>query len=157
LRSCVRNSEGILSGGRNNLPATSPEPCLFIIFGATGDLMHRKLLPALSRLAANGTLSDKSQILGVGRSVLNDEGFRAQARKALEAAKKPGAASGPDTAQWCDQHLHYRSIKQEEIGSVAKEIEALERQHSLPGNRIFYLSLPPEAFGPTVTALGEAG
>ena len=147
---------GIPSGERNSLATTSPEPCLFAIFGATGDLMHRKLLPALARLAANGKLPAGSQILGVGRSVLNDEGFRAQARKVLELAKTPNA-SGQDVAQWCDRHLHYRSIKQEEIGSVAKEIEALEREHSLPGNRIFYLALPPEAFEPTVIALGEAG
>ncbi len=140
------------------MPEAHVEPCLFVLFGATGDLVHRKLLPALYNLGSQGKLGDRCRILGVSRtSDLNDESFRAVARKALEAAKvtvpNPGVAG-------LDGRLHYRPLgqgKPEDFKALAREIEALERKHGLPGNRVFYLALPPQAFPNTIAGLGQAG
>ena len=63
------------------------EPCVVVIFGATGDLMKRKLMPALCRLTDQGCL-ESVRILGVGRSPMTDEEFQAQVREALNDSKK---------------------------------------------------------------------
>ena len=62
-------------------------PHIFVVFGATGDLMKRKLLPALYHLAQDGRLGERFKILGIARNELSDESFRAWAREALEKAK----------------------------------------------------------------------
>ena len=121
----------------------SPERCLFIIFGATGDLNRRKLLPALERLAQRGILAG-SHILGVGRSTdMDDAGFRKLAREVV----------GDDTREWCDSCVHYRTLSD----GLAAEIQTLETTHHLNGNRVFYLALPPDAFGTTIESIGRAG
>ncbi len=140
------------------MPEARIEPCLFVIFGATGDLMHRKLLPALYRLGSQGKLGEHCHILGVSRtSDLDDEGFRSLARKALEAAK---VESRNPVATALDERLHYRPIghgSADDFQALAKEIEALERKHGLPGNRVFYLALPPQAYPNTIAGLDRAG
>src|SRR6266478_4745602 len=82
------------------------EPCLFVVFGATGDLNRRKLLPALYELSRRNFLTN-SQILGVSRSTeMNDAAFRARAQDVVKSIKDEPDGSG----SWCDQCLHYRSI-----------------------------------------------
>lgn len=140
------------------MPEANTEPCLFVCFGATGDLMRRKLLPALYRLASHGKLGDRFQILGVSRPTdLDDKAFRSLARKALEDAKIDMATPG---SRWCDERVHYRSMgrgRADDFRALGAEIEALEKKHGLPGNRILYLALPPQAFPNTIAGLGQAG
>jgi len=120
-----------------------PQPCLFVVFGATGDLNKRKLLPALARLVERGVLAD-SHILGVARSTeMDDRAFREMAHEIV----------GEGRRAWCDACVHYRSMND----SLASEIEALEKKNNLPGNRIFYLALPPQSFAPTIEVLGSSG
>jgi glucose-6-phosphate 1-dehydrogenase len=123
--------------------------CLFIIFGATGDLARRKLIPALYSLARHGLLAG-TQILGVSRSRdLGDAGFRKLVRDSAEAPP-----------EWCDTCVHYRSIGEggvDDFQRLAAEIHSIERQFSLSGNRVFYLALPPDAFSPTIEGIGNAG
>lgn len=80
------------------------DPCLFIVFGATGDLACRKLLPAMYRLNNQGRLPDQLKILGVSRSDMDDVRFRSKVRKALESAR---VGSSESVGRWCEQHLHY--------------------------------------------------
>jgi glucose-6-phosphate 1-dehydrogenase len=130
-------------------------PHLFVVMGGTGDLMRRKLLPGLFFLSSKGFL-EKSVILGVARDTdLNDEGFRTWAREALTEQRFSAEELGP----WCDCCLHYQAVGGGSDGfeSLAKRIEDIERAHGLPGNRTFYLALPPNAFPPTIRHLGEAG
>ncbi len=135
----------------------TPEPSLIVILGATGDLMRRKLLPALARLAMQGLFHERSRILGAARSKeQGDHSFRAWAREAVTEA-----AVGPDdqTARWCDEHLFYQAIPTGKVADyrvLGSRIEAIEREAGLPGNRIFYLALPPEAFPATINGLGQA-
>ncbi|MFQ5795436.1 MAG: glucose-6-phosphate dehydrogenase [Candidatus Bipolaricaulia bacterium] len=137
---------------------THVEPHLFVVMGGTGDLMHRKLLPALYHLFIQGLLNDRSQILGVARSTdPDDNSFRADAREALVDA---GLVTDEQAGRWCDQCLHFQSIAQrseKDYRALAARIEALEQEHNLPGNRVFYLALPPPGFPGTITGLGQAG
>ena len=130
----------------------SVEPHLFVILGASGDLTSRKLLPALYEMITRQGLGEGCRILGVSGSPLNDESFRARAREALEEA----GYSDDDLAAWCDRALHYERARGE-YEAVADRIKALEDDYGLPGNRVIYLALPPQAFQTTIEGLGRAG
>jgi glucose-6-phosphate 1-dehydrogenase len=128
-----------------------------VIFGATGDLMQRSLLPALRRLARAGHIERNTVILGAARSTqYDDASFR---RLAREAFAKAGIAD--DAAdRWCEECLFYQSVgeeKLEDYAALAERIRCLERDFGLPGNRVLYLSLPPIAFPSTIERLGEVG
>ncbi len=134
------------------------DPCLFIIFGATGDLMRRKLLPALYQLTRAGELPAHCRILGVGRDgKLTDDRFRQEACTALA---KAGLAVTRSMRQWCEASLHYQAMGAGDaaaFAALAARITALERGRRLQGNRVLYLALPPVAFPPTIEALGKGG
>ncbi len=134
----------------------APPPHLFVVFGATGDLARRKLLPAVYRLTREGFLDGAQRVLGVARSTdTDDASFRALAREALLDAGVPA----DELARWCDECLYYQPLPgaPEDHAALARRIEALEREHGLPGNRVFYLAVPPKAFPATIDGLGEAG
>lgn len=122
-------------------------PALLVILGATGDLTRRKLLPALGALDARGELPRPFVVLGVARDPHPDDAaFRAIARDVLP--------------RFLDTQVHYQTIGDgapSDFARIAADIESLEREHGLPGNRIFYLALPPQAFEPTIEGLGAAG
>ncbi len=139
-------------------PAATSEPHVFVILGATGDLVRRKLLPALYRLGQrHGQMDERCAIIGVARSTgLDDESYRAWASQALEAIGIPA----DEARRWCKQCLHYFSIGPGAIDhyyGLGARIHAVEAERRLPGNRVFYLALPPATFGDTLTRLGEAG
>ena len=126
---------------------------IFVVFGATGDLAKRKLLPALHRLSEQ-SLDAKTLILGVGREKeFDDESWRRWVREELEHIH------GRDLREWCDRHLHYYAMDafNDDFNDLRLRIEQLEKDAELPGNRVFYLSIPPSLFTATVTGLGDAG
>lgn len=133
------------------------EPHVFVIFGATGDLTSRKLLPAMYNLSAHGILKGKSKILGVARNPnFDDRSFRSWASEVLE---KAGFSKDEQTTNWCDKCLHYHSIGGGSVKDYKKlslRIGELEKTHNLPGNRAFYLALPPKAFPGAIKGLGES-
>ena len=126
------------------------EPFLFVVLGATGDLMATKLLPALYKLSTSGHV-DRFIILGVARRDIGDGGFRAFAMEALRRAGLAPKRGG------CNGCLYYHPLKGRDYRALAARIEKLERAHSLSGNRVFYLALPPQAFPGAVEGLGRAG
>jgi glucose-6-phosphate 1-dehydrogenase len=134
------------------------EPHIFVIFGATGDLMQRSLLPALHNLASQGHIGSDTKILGAARSTeYNDAGFR---KLALESFAKAKITPIDDLSRWCDESLYYQSAgaeKLEDYAALAEKIRDLESKHGLRGNRVFYLALPPMAFPATIDKLGEVG
>ena len=138
-----------------NVRVSPDDPCVFVIFGGTGDLMRRKLLPSLFRLEQNGALTKDCQILGVARDRgLTDKQFRAWARKALGEL-----GLSPSDPHWCDNCLHYQAVdpgSADDFNALAARIEALEGKRG-SGNRVLYLALPPVAFEGTIDALGKAG
>jgi len=136
---------------------TSAERHLFVVLGATGDLMQRKLLPALYRLSDRGDLPAGSGILGVARRPLDDAGFRDAAAGWLRAE---GVGPEEKVAAFCRESLAYHRLENETaagFGRLREAIERVERERRLGGNRIFYLALPLEAMGPTLEGLGTAG
>ena len=139
------------------MAAVTVEPHLFIVLGGTGDLMHRKLLPALYRLSAGGILKNPL-ILGVGRkTTVGDDSFRIWAQEAL-AASGPGGQGA--AAPWCAGCLHYQPLDspgENDYRALGARVAALEEKYQLPGNRVFYLAIPPNDLPEIIAGLGEAG
>jgi glucose-6-phosphate 1-dehydrogenase len=137
---------------------TPSEPCLFVILGATGDLMGRKLFPALYRLRKRGLLPDHSVVLGVDvRTDVNDDSFRDRCRTELIASGVPEAELPP---RFTGGNLLYQALPKGDAGdyqALAERIAAIEKEKQLSGNRVLYLALPPAAFPPVISALGQAG
>jgi glucose-6-phosphate 1-dehydrogenase len=130
------------------------QPHLFVILGGKGDLMHRKLLPALYRAYLQGHLPSGCLFMGAARdTVTTDESFRDWALGALDDA---GFDIDERARRWVAESLYYQSVRQG-YGPLAERVAALEEAHRLPGNRIFYLAMPPSAFPGAITGLGEAG
>lgn len=128
------------------------QPHLLVIFGATGDLARRKLIPAFHHVLTRHGLKGRSRVLGVATSQLGDEEFRRLAAKALAEA---GVAS-EEAESWCASDLFYQDLEGGMEG-VAQRVRQLEEEAALPGNRIFYLALPPQVFPQTVDGLGAVG
>ncbi len=131
--------------------------CLFVILGATGDLVRRKLLPALYQISQQANLGDRLKIMGVSRSDMDDRAFRTMARTAFEST---GVNRDKAVGRWCEQHLYYCSLgawETDRFRALAQRIGELDSRYELPGNRVFYLALPPQMFPPAITGLGQAG
>ena len=128
---------------------------LVVIFGATGDLYRRKLLPALYELLAQYDLVDRCTILGVATTDLDDEGFREMSHEALQVA----GHGDVDCETWCNRVLHYQVVGRDAstYSEVQKRVAQLEGDLGLDGNRIYYLALPPPAFSPVLGALEDHG
>lgn len=140
------------------MSSTPVDRHVFVVLGGSGDLMRRKLLPALWHLSARGDLRRRALVLATARrSHLDDESYRQWAREALtEASLSPD----DQAAGWCDQCLHYQALGEEtpaDYAALAQRLEALEQQHDLPGNRLLYLAIPPASVPLVVQRLGEAG
>ncbi len=137
--------------------STVPEPHVFVILGGTGDLAGRKLLPAIFHLSRDGHLSERSAILGVSRDEeMNDAAYRSWARDALERS----GLDPEELAAWCDANLYYHAIGKggpDEYRALCGRIEWLEKSLDLPGNRAFYLALPPGAFPSSIEGMAAAG
>jgi glucose-6-phosphate 1-dehydrogenase len=127
--------------------------------GATGNLTRLKLFPALYKLFERGVLSGKCVILGVARkSDIDDRGFRKLAHDIIKSTN----IEIDDTKflNWCNECVFYQSLGKaslEDYKKLADRIDSIERERNIPGNRVFYMALPPKAFPPSVTSLGESG
>ncbi len=137
---------------------TAPPADLFVVLGATGDLMERKLIPALYAISA-GTAGEtrRLRILGSSRRPWKDEEFRDYAIDALVSGKcAPPAAA----RTWAEATVGFQSTPEdlsEGLGPLAQRIAEEEARYRLSGNRVLYLALPAVAFPPTIRAIGEAG
>jgi len=131
------------------------EPHLFVIFGATGDLAKRKLIPALYHLMQSREVAERCYVLGTARSDWSDDDFRGAAKDAL----RDNGYSDDAVSRWCTRHLFYECLGDagDDFGSLRQRIEQIERHFDLPQNRAFYLSLPPSVYASTITGLGEVG
>ena len=128
---------------------------LFVIIGGTGDLARRKLLPSLYRLVTERGIADQAIVLGVGTSNLTEKEFRDDARTALVES----GLTADQLGSWCDDIIFYHRISREPDAyeQLAKRIHELESEQGLPGNRAFYLALPPQIFPTAIEGLGNAG
>jgi len=135
-----------------------PEPCSIVIFGATGDLTHRKLVPALYNLAAEGNLSTSLNVVGFARRDKNDEIFR---RELGEAAHKFSRRK-IDDALWgsfAESLFYHRSAFDDAQGyiSLARRLDELDARRGTSGRRLFYLAAGPDQFPVILENLHRSG
>ena len=132
-------------------------PQAIVIFGVTGDLAKRKILPALYNLAAEGLLPDRLAVVGYGRSDWDDEALRDHARAAVEEFSRTEI----DEDEWArfGSSLAFVRGSFDSIGmtGLADRLAALDRERGTDARRLYYLATPPSAFPVIVGALGEAG
>jgi glucose-6-phosphate 1-dehydrogenase len=133
-----------------------PEPFALTIFGASGDLTQRKLMPALYSLVFRGLLPDAFAILGVSRMEAADDVFREHMRQAVIDHSRDEFRE--DVWQQLAERLFFVTADVSAAGSeaLAARLDELDETHGTSGNRVYYLAVPPKAFGPIVTALGNA-
>ena len=128
-----------------------------VIFGASGDLTQRKLVPALHSLSCGGLMPDRFTVLGVSRTPLTDDEFRAQLR---EGVVEHGRQKPDECGSWDDFacRFHYQAIdysdpaSYQQIGAWLEEME----QTTGCGNCLFYLATPPTLYETIVAQLGNA-
>jgi glucose-6-phosphate 1-dehydrogenase len=135
--------------------AARPENHIFVLFGATGDLAARKLLPGLFHLAAVGLMPDRYRIIGSSRRPMSDERFRELAREAITRFGRIEPAG--EAWQAFQQTLSFAEATPADTTSLMTAITRAERDIGGAPGRLFHLAVPPTAFEPTVTMLGGAG
>lgn len=135
------------------------EPCILVIFGVTGDLTARKLMPALYNLKREGQLPTKFVCVGFARRDKSDDAFRAEQKKAVQEHSR---VQPIDEQLWKNfqKHLFYhRSEFQDDEGyeRLQKRLQQLDIEHGTKGNRVYYLSTQPQHFSLIIEKLQQHG
>ncbi len=142
------------------LKSISPaDPCTIVIFGASGDLSRRKLVPALYGLAAQNCLARRFAIIGFARTPMTDEAFQ---KSAVDSVKKFADANTlrEEECKEFANALAYVAGEYHHPDAFVKlksRLEELDHAHNLNGNRLFYLSTPPEIYPVIIEQLDKAG
>ena len=135
-----------------------PQPCTIVIFGATGDLTHRKLIPALYNLAADGELPPAVTVVGFARRKKSDDDFR---RDLEEATRKFSRQSVRDEIwkTFAQSIFYHESDFGDESGykSLAAKLDKIDKERGTRGNRLFYFAVGPDQFEPILKHLKSAG
>ena len=132
------------------------QPCALVIFGITGDLAGRKLLPALYALSRDGLLPEGLAVVGFGRRDWSHEQFRRQVGETL--AKYAEAPDPEAFARFADR-LFFAPGQMDDLDgvrSLGRTLSEVDRTAGTRGNRLFYLATPPEFYSPVARLLGEA-
>jgi glucose-6-phosphate 1-dehydrogenase len=139
-------------------PVTT-DPATIVIFGGSGDLSKRKLVPALFELDREKQLPPATAIVGYARTGESDQTYRAEMKAAVAefARKKP-----VEEAEWnsfASRLFFFRGDLQipKNYAGLKDRLDAIEKERGLPGNRLFYLAIPPSTIGIVVANLGQAG
>lgn len=138
-------------------PERVPDPCVLVIFGASGDLTRRKLVPAVWHLQQQGRLPDNFALVGVARSEWTTEEFRARMGDALREFV------GPVDDEQVDGFLQHIDYFSGDPGDAAfyrrldEHLQQIDQQYDTGGNRCFYCSVPPQVYLAIVEHLGAAG
>ncbi len=133
-------------------------PVLLVVFGASGDLSKRKLLPALYSLAYQNLLPPNFTVVGFSRTKYSDEEFRELARTGIEEYSDLGVDE--HIWHWFSQGLFYVSGGYDDPASfktLADKVHELDAERSIQGNHIFYLATPPMVFKPITSHIHDSG
>ncbi len=135
------------------------DPCVLVLFGATGDLTRRKLAPALYALHSEKLTPQDFSILAYARRDKNDVAFRADLKAAVEEFAPKMATKGEEWDSFTsivgyqqgefDQAAGYNNLK--------KRLDEIDKERGAPCNRLFYLAIPPEQYETVIAQIGEAG
>jgi glucose-6-phosphate 1-dehydrogenase len=135
----------------------TPQPLALVIFGATGDLTRRKLMPAVYKLFCDGLLPEHFAVVGFAREDIGDDEFRTRMRAALaEFAKEPDEE---EWARFAPRLSYVGSVFEDAAGfqRLRERLEAADRDEGTAGNRLFYLAVPPGVMEMVAEQLGRAG
>ncbi|MBX3353717.1 MAG: glucose-6-phosphate dehydrogenase [Phycisphaeraceae bacterium] len=147
-------------------PSKHPEPCVLVIFGASGDLTERKLIPSLYDMFREGSLPETFAVLGCARTGMSDAQFREKLR---EPAEKHAGAFDADSWDRFSRRVHYQPFdgsKTEDYRTLNERVELLALQHDLRGganagssdpNVLFYLAVAPTLSKTIVAHLADTG
>ena len=141
-----------------SVPARPPDPCTLVLFGATGDLAHRKIVPALFELSTGGELPAPFGLVATSTSVGAAEAYRDQLRASLErfsgrpvdAVAWTAFAAGIDTVAG-------DYTKPEAFAALRAAVSREEERRATSANRLFYLAVPPAQFAPILEGLRASG
>ena len=138
-------------------PTRPGDPCIVVIFGASGDLTRRKLIPALNNLAAQDLLPKKFAVLGVARTEKSDAAFRKELTP--EKGELPDAKAKEAWSSLAERIFYMAGDagKPETFTKLKEKLKALDEAQGTPGNYMFYLSVAPQLFATTLHGLGELG
>src|SRR5690606_1824152 len=120
-------------------------PTIIVIFGGTGDLAKRKLFPAFQNLYLDGRVSEKFQIIALGRAEKSDEEFRSYVLENLDTFSRKKGLSDPKTEKFLS-HITYHSLdidKEESYLGLNEKINRIDQSFGERANRLFYLSITP--------------
>lgn len=135
-----------------------PQPCSLVIFGATGDLTHRKLLPALYNLGADGELPPTVTVIGFARRPKTDDDFRKEMEEAVRQFSRQAVRD--EIWKMFSQSLFYhQSDFADENGfkTLAERLDKIDKERGTRGNRLFYFAVGPEQFEPILKHLKTVG
>jgi glucose-6-phosphate 1-dehydrogenase len=135
-----------------------PDSCSFIVFGVTGDLTHRLVIPALYNLAASDLLPDKFCVVGIARKAMSNDELRESLMKGLHKfATRPVDDAIAKRLLECVTCVAADPGDPASFDRLRAQIEELEARRQTGGNRLFYLATPPDAFAPIIRELGRTG
>jgi glucose-6-phosphate 1-dehydrogenase len=135
-----------------------PDPCSFVIFGVTGDLTHRLVIPALYNLAATNLLPDRFCVVGVARKAMSSDELRDSLMQGLKKfATRPVDDALARRLLECVTSIEADPKDPTSFDALRDRLAKLEANRSTGGNRLFYLATPPNAFAPISRELGRAG
>src|ERR1700676_1097679 len=154
-----KHSDANAVGPTRKSSATPADPCTIVIFGASGDLSRRKLIPALYSLAAQNCLARRFSIIGFARTPLTDEAFQQSAIDSVKKFADAGTAKD-DLCKEFANALAYVSGEYhhpEAFQKLKRRLEELDSAHKLNGNRLFYLATPPDVYPVIIEQLDKSG
>ena len=140
---------------QTNIPHTKTTgPCVMVIFGATGDLTKRKLLPSIYNLLSTGLLSREFAIVGMSKDDWSTDQFR---KHVSDSLKQFTEGSDPELVDWLERHSYY---VQGEFGDseaykrLRAQLKEVDDVHGTHGNYFFYFAISPQFFATAVQKLG---
>jgi glucose-6-phosphate 1-dehydrogenase len=136
----------------------NPEPCVIVIFGVTGDLTARKLMPALYDLAVELPLPEGFSIVGVSHRDWSQDDFRAEMRQAIvKGARRPVDDDGWDLFAQGMFYVRGDFRADETFNSLGKTLDQIDQERGTHGNRLFYLATAPNFYADIIAGLGRTG
>ncbi|MEP6840848.1 MAG: glucose-6-phosphate dehydrogenase [Bradyrhizobium sp.] len=135
---------------------SKPDPCSFVIFGVTGDLAHRLVVPALYNLAANNLLPEKFCVVGIARKGMSSDELRESLMKGLhQYATRTVDDAIAQRLLACVTCIEADPKDPASFDAMSQQLDQLEAAQKTGGNRLFYLATPPAAFLPISRELGR--
>lgn len=140
-------------------PLSTETPTIIVIFGATGDLTWRKLIPAIYNLYLDHWIPEKYFIMGIGHSDLSDANIREHLHEGIDKFSRRGKA---DIQEWeaFARYLNYYKGEFDQDATYDQidiQIKKLEKKWDVPVNRVFYMAVPPQFFNVIATKIGKKG